>query len=172
MYSKPARVIAAPSALTNNSGTGTAPRTANQARRSAAVAFQSGRHRSLRPLPRIRVLGVGCRDKCSSGSPTSSETRRPPAKQRCIIARSRIPSLVVRSGALCQSSSENHPLISVETPPLSACCLSKRHQRRRCRIDLLDYVVGDGSPILGLSRPAFSFSLSRKLSPLMLTVIE
>jgi hypothetical protein len=100
MYSKPARLIAAPSAFTNNSGTRTTPRTASQARRSAAVSFQSGRHRSFRPLPRTRMLGVGCRDKFSSGRPTNSETRRPPAKQRCSIARSRIPSRVVTFGAL------------------------------------------------------------------------
>src|ERR1700731_110594 len=47
MYSKPARVIAAASAFTNNSGTGTDPRAASQARRSAAVSFQSGRHPEL-----------------------------------------------------------------------------------------------------------------------------
>ena len=38
MYSKPARVMAVPSAFTNNSGAGGLPRTAIQARRS--VAFE------------------------------------------------------------------------------------------------------------------------------------
>src|SRR5216683_3953883 len=98
-YAKPARVIGAPSALTKSSGTRTDPRRVSHARRSAAVSFQSGRHRSLRPFPRTRRLGGRCRDRFAIMAPTSSETRSPAAKQRCIIARSRTPRRVVRSGA-------------------------------------------------------------------------
>jgi hypothetical protein len=98
-YSKPARVIAVPSALTNSSGVRIAPRTLSQARKSRAVSFQRGRQRSLRPFPRTSTLGVRPNVMFSSRTPTSSETRRPPAKERCIIARSRTPNRVVRPGA-------------------------------------------------------------------------
>src|ERR1039458_1230967 len=57
-YSNPDLLIAPPSAFTNNSGTDTVPRTTIHARMSVAVSFQSGRHRSLRPLPRTRIHGV------------------------------------------------------------------------------------------------------------------
>ena len=72
IYSKPPRVIAVPSALTNSSGVWTRPLTASHARRSVVVCFQSGRQRSFRPFPRIRMLGERCRVRFSSNDPTSS----------------------------------------------------------------------------------------------------
>ena len=45
------------------------------------------------------MLGLGCSVTFSWERPTSSDTRRPPAKQRCNIARSRSPKRVVTSGA-------------------------------------------------------------------------
>jgi len=117
MYSNPARVIAVPAAFTNSSGTGGVPRTAIQARRSAVVSFKSGRHLSLRPLPTTRILGVRSRRTFSSGSPTNSETRSPPAKQRCIMARSRIPRRVVVFGEL--RIVRTHSIVRCRTSPWS-----------------------------------------------------
>src|SRR5580658_1432985 len=49
VYLKPERVKDSPRPLTNSSGTGAVPLTANHARRAAVVVFHKGRHRSLRP---------------------------------------------------------------------------------------------------------------------------
>ena len=62
MYSKPERVKDSPRALTNSSGTGMVPLTANQARSAAAVVFHNGRHRSFGPChgrARWPVAGIG-----------------------------------------------------------------------------------------------------------------
>jgi hypothetical protein len=99
MYSKPARVIHPSRALTKSSGADGSPRTDNQARNAEAVSRHIGIQRSLRPFPCIRTVGSGWNLTSATRMPTSSDTRNPPAKQRCSMARSRIPSRYVGSGA-------------------------------------------------------------------------
>src|ERR1019366_9502427 len=95
----PDRVMAAPWALRKTSGVGASPRTASQARRESATSFQSVSVRSLRPFPRMyRWRYQPSNRTAASGMPTSSETRSPPARARCSIARSRMPRRLAGSG--------------------------------------------------------------------------
>src|SRR4030095_3907398 len=93
------RVMARPCALRNTWGTVLSPRTASHAWRSSAVCLHRGRARSRRPLPWTWTIAVGWNVKAVSGKVRSSETRRPAAKHRCIMARSRRPARVWTSGA-------------------------------------------------------------------------
>jgi hypothetical protein len=79
---------------------------------------------------------------------------------------------------LCQISREIPPSVSFETPPsgLFQCVLGEREGENspsplRVKANN-DHEGGGGGSNFGLSRPALSFSLSLKLSPLMLIVIE
>ena len=75
----------------------------------------------------------------------------------------------------CQISSEIPPSVSFETPPSGYSGVGGARGGSApspLRAKGHDNHEGAGASNLGLSRPALSFSLSLKLSPLMLIVIE
>lgn len=92
--------------------------------------FPQWQHALAPPLSHDVNGGERCLVKPPMRRPTNSETRRPAAKARCSIARSRIPDSVLRFGA--SRSARNSSGVKYPAPRENQWVLSGTSYRVRC----------------------------------------